>query len=221
MAISTKKIAGEEAVHYVPPRKTRSKTSAKMQPPLTPMIDVTFQLLLFFILTFTFRESEGLIPGTLPGNFQGEPAPDAQSIHIKIHTAAGDPTGVVYEIFDAEEALRAVAGGGRYDSLLEVLGGPKLGATGFGMGDVVLQILLEDKGRIPDAVRAQSLDFFVIDADEAVFPKVMETVAALRGSRWAADFSYKRQGVGKQLKEANQMPFSKLFDKQTKEDENE
>ena len=112
-------------------------------------------------------------------------------------------TGVVYEIFDAEQSLRAVAGGGRYDSLLEVLGGPKLGATGFGMGDVVLQILLEEKGKIPDAVRAQSLDFFVIDADEAVFPKVIEMVAALRGKRWAADFSYKRQGVGKQLKEAN------------------
>jgi len=37
-----------------------------MQPPLTPMIDVTFQLLLFFLLACEFRESEGRIPGTLP-----------------------------------------------------------------------------------------------------------------------------------------------------------
>jgi len=45
-------------------------------------------------------------------------------------------TGVVYEIFDTTQSLRAIGGGGRYDDLLEVLGGPKLGATGFGMGDV-------------------------------------------------------------------------------------
>jgi biopolymer transport protein ExbD len=37
-----------------------------MQPPLTPMIDVTFQLLLFFLLTMTFRLPEGMIPGALP-----------------------------------------------------------------------------------------------------------------------------------------------------------
>ena len=55
----------EATVHYEPPRKRR-RESATMQPPLTPMIDVTFQLLLFFILTFTFREMEGQIPGALP-----------------------------------------------------------------------------------------------------------------------------------------------------------
>lgn len=37
-----------------------------MQPPLTPMIDVTFQLLLFFILTMQFRPPEGQIPADLP-----------------------------------------------------------------------------------------------------------------------------------------------------------
>lgn len=35
------------------------------QPPLTPMIDVTFLLLLFFILTFTFRQMEGQLPGAI------------------------------------------------------------------------------------------------------------------------------------------------------------
>ena len=112
-------------------------------------------------------------------------------------------TGVVYEVFDADESLRAVAGGGRYDNLLEVLGGPPVGGTGFGMGDVVLEILLEDKGKIPASLRAQSLDFFVIDGDPARMPAVLTLVAALRQNGWGADFSYKRQGVGKQLKEAN------------------
>jgi len=35
---------------------------------MTPMIDVTFQLLLFFLLTCEFRPTEGMIPGSLPSN---------------------------------------------------------------------------------------------------------------------------------------------------------
>ena len=112
-------------------------------------------------------------------------------------------TGIVYEVMAAGEELRAVAGGGRYDNLLEVLGGPKVGATGFGMGDVVLGILLEEKGKIPDDVLARRVDFFVIDGGEGMFPKVLEVVGALRRKGLAAEYSYKRQNIGKQLKAAN------------------
>lgn len=71
MAMSTKQIAGDESVHYVSARKKRAKPRPKMQPPLTPMIDVTFQLLLFFLLSFQFRAMEGQIPGTLPEEGEG------------------------------------------------------------------------------------------------------------------------------------------------------
>ncbi len=110
-------------------------------------------------------------------------------------------TGIVYEVFDAGRSLRAVAGGGRYDNLLEVLGGPEVAATGFGMGDVVLGILLEEKGKIPEL--SQKLDYFVIDGEAGTFDRVLEVVGALRGKGLSAEFSYKRQAVGKQLKEAN------------------
>ncbi len=109
-------------------------------------------------------------------------------------------TGIVYELLDTDSSLRAVAGGGRYDNLLEVLGGPKVGATGFGMGDVVLGILLDEKGKLPQLSR--ELDFFVID-DGAGPDQVLKTVGALRGLGLAADFRYKPQAVGKQIKEAN------------------
>jgi histidyl-tRNA synthetase len=51
-------------------------------------------------------------------------------------------TGVVFELFDAGRSLRAICGGGRYDGLLQALGGVDLPAAGFGMGDVVLGELL-------------------------------------------------------------------------------
>jgi histidyl-tRNA synthetase len=110
-------------------------------------------------------------------------------------------TGVVYEVFDRAASLRAVAGGGRYDNLLEVLGGPRVSATGFGMGDVVLGILLEEKGRLP--APAGTLDYFVIDAEGTALEQVVGLTARLRGAGASADFSYKRQTTGKQLKEAS------------------
>jgi histidyl-tRNA synthetase len=112
-------------------------------------------------------------------------------------------TGVVYEIYDRGQSLRAVAGGGRYDNLLEALGGPKVGGTGFGMGDVVLGILLEEKGKLAADLRSQRLDFFVVDGQEGQLGNVLEAVAKLRGQGLSADFTYKRQPIGKQLKEAN------------------
>lgn len=112
-------------------------------------------------------------------------------------------TGVVYEVFDRGQSLRAIAGGGRYDNLLEVLGGPAVGATGFGMGDVVLGILLEEKGRLPAAGRR--LDFFVVDDGAADAQQVLNVAAELRRRGFSADFDYRRQPLGKQLKTANRL----------------
>jgi len=110
-------------------------------------------------------------------------------------------TGIVYEVMDAGESLRAIAGGGRYDNLLEVLGGPSVAATGFGMGDVVLGILLEEKRLGSDP--GGRVDVFVIDDSAELFPAVIDAVGRLRAGGVAAEFSYKRQNVGKQLKQAD------------------
>ncbi|MFI4893511.1 MAG: histidine--tRNA ligase [Phycisphaerales bacterium JB058] len=57
-------------------------------------------------------------------------------------------TGTVFELIADGE--RAVAGGGRYDNLIELFGGQPTPAVGFGMGDVVLGLLLQDKGLMPE-----------------------------------------------------------------------
>lgn len=57
-------------------------------------------------------------------------------------------TGTVFEVI--AEGERAVAGGGRYDNLIELFGGPRTPACGFGMGDAVLGNLLEDRKLIPE-----------------------------------------------------------------------
>ncbi|NNL86618.1 MAG: histidine--tRNA ligase [Myxococcales bacterium] len=59
-------------------------------------------------------------------------------------------TGIVFEAFDSTGSLRAIAGGGRYDRLLETLGGKSLPAAGFGFGDAVITELLRDRGLLPE-----------------------------------------------------------------------
>ena len=43
-------------------------------------------------------------------------------------------TGQVFEVFDLGKGMRAVAGGGRYDQLIQLIGGVEMTACGFAMG---------------------------------------------------------------------------------------
>jgi len=53
-------------------------------------------------------------------------------------------TGIVFEIFDTnKENGRALAGGGRYDNLLELFEVEPVPAIGFGMGDITIRDFLE------------------------------------------------------------------------------
>jgi histidyl-tRNA synthetase len=87
-------------------------------------------------------------------------------------------TGVVFEVFDRSGEFRAIAGGGRYDTLLKNLGGVDLPALGFGMGDVVLGDLLKAKG-IPFGKNTHG-GVYVVIADEAYRPQASKLVQQLR-----------------------------------------
>ncbi len=112
-------------------------------------------------------------------------------------------TGIVFEVHDAVGDLRAVCGGGRYDNLLRDFGGPSVPATGMGMGDCVLEILLRDRGLLTEGMFKRKMDYFVACADSNLRPKAMEIVARLRQSGAATEFSYKSANLGKQLKAAD------------------
>jgi len=114
-------------------------------------------------------------------------------------------TGTVFELHETTGALRALAGGGRYDKLIEMFGGPPTPAVGFGMGDVVLSLVLQDKGLIPPPQQiGPRPDVFVIAASDAAAPRVAPLVSRLRQRGVHARFSYKTtRNVGKLLKDAS------------------
>jgi histidyl-tRNA synthetase len=87
-------------------------------------------------------------------------------------------TGIVFEAFDTEGELRSICGGGRYDRLLETLGGKPMPAVGFGMGDAVLTELLTDKGLLPEL--AASVDDVVFAFGEDERPAAVRVAERLR-----------------------------------------
>jgi len=119
-------------------------------------------------------------------------------------------TGMVFEVHEAGGKERAIAGGGRYDHLIELFGGPPTPAVGFGMGDVVLALVLADKGLMPsDAALMEKAglrpDVFVLSTGEPeADAQVRPLVAALRAAGLHARHSYKAtKNVGKLLKDAS------------------
>jgi histidyl-tRNA synthetase len=112
-------------------------------------------------------------------------------------------TGVVFEVHEFAEELRAIGGGGRYDNLLRDFGGPDIPATGMGMGDCILEILLREKGLLKKDLAQPKLEYFVACVDKQFFENVLEITAMLRRSGKPANFSYKCVSLSKQLKEAS------------------
>jgi histidyl-tRNA synthetase len=109
-------------------------------------------------------------------------------------------TGTVFELFDARGEFRAICGGGRYDDLLEAIGGVALPALGFGMGDVVLGELLRERGLLPTS--AAGPDYWIASSDETQLAAVMKTAASLRARGISVEYALKPQSLSRQLKAA-------------------
>lgn len=109
-------------------------------------------------------------------------------------------TGIVFEIFDRAGELRAICGGGRYDRLLELVGGEPLPAVGFGMGDVVLGELLAERGLLPDTRHA--IDYFIVTVGEETRAEALRLARHLRGAGYQVAYPLRSAAVRKQFKAA-------------------
>lgn len=110
-------------------------------------------------------------------------------------------TGTVFELFDAGRTLRAICGGGRYDGLLQALGGADLPALGFGMGDVVLGELLKERGLAPAG--PAEVDVFVAAVTPDDVPHALAMAHELREAGIACEYSLGGQPLGRQFKLAD------------------
>ena len=102
-----------------------------------------------------------------------------------------------------DEAIGAkdtICGGGRYDGLIEEIGGPATPAIGFGAGIERLLLSIGDRREERDAV-----DVFFVVADDASRTRVMPLLAELRRRGVRADADYAGRSVKGQLTQANRL----------------
>ncbi|MCI4331766.1 MAG: histidine--tRNA ligase [Thermoplasmata archaeon] len=109
-------------------------------------------------------------------------------------------TSTVFEAYDASGDLRSLFGGGRYDHLVELFGGPATPAVGLAIGDQTLELLLKGHGRWPEG--EPPLDTYVVAVSDAEVPLALEWVQRLRRAGRSADSDLMGRSMSRQLKEA-------------------
>lgn len=146
-----------------------------------------------------FEELKKIIP-LLPKEF----------IKLDLSTSRGLSyyTGTVFEIIDRQGKFRAIAGGGRYDTLVEQYGGDKTPATGFGMGYATLSLLLQEKGKFPKEDNGP--DFFIAIVNDEVREKAFKICRELR-TRYSVDIDLMKRPLSKQFDYANSIKASKVI----------
>ncbi len=111
-------------------------------------------------------------------------------------------TRTVFEVYGPSlGAQDAVAGGGRYDNLIEELGGPSLGAVGLSVGMERLLIGLENR-EIP-APEAPEASVYCVSADRVAFRLNFILLAKLRKKGIKGEIDYRERSIKAQMREAN------------------
>ena len=100
-------------------------------------------------------------------------------------------------------AQTALCGGGRYDLLIETLGGKPTPATGFAAG--IERILLACENEKSFSVPDTAIDVYLVRIDNELESVVSELAGKLRAENLSVDFDYLQRSVKAQMREANKM----------------
>ena len=112
-------------------------------------------------------------------------------------------TGIVFELFDRSERMRAICGGGRYNNLVREFSGKDIPACGFGMGDVVLGEILENKDLLP--AYSRNIDYYLVRVSERELPILLGVARHLRCQGMTVEFSYNSTPLKKQMARASKL----------------
>jgi len=117
-------------------------------------------------------------------------------------------TGIVFEIFDRDGDLRAICGGGRYDKLLELVGGDPLPAVGFGMGDVVVGELLRIRKLY--SPKNDKIDLYLVIVGEEQRSLALRIAHNQREKGRNVLYGFRPKNMGKQLEIASKSGASQV-----------
>ncbi len=113
-------------------------------------------------------------------------------------------TRTVFEFITTEiGAQGTVCGGGRYDGLIEELGGAKTPALGFGMG--LERLLLVMQKQECDFMQDKTCDLYIATMGESAARKALSMVSALREEGFFVEYDLVERGLKPQMKYADKI----------------
>ena len=137
---------------------------------------------------------------------------DFVDVDVRVVRGLAYYTGIVFEVFDRAGKFRAIAGGGRYDNLIEQLsdGAVSIPALGFAMGDVVLGELIGETASAREAMQKataaeQKIDIYIVIAKEERRADALAQIQKLRDRGYRVDYPLAPDKVAKQFQTAEQL----------------
>lgn len=117
-------------------------------------------------------------------------------------------TKTVFEITtDTENGTLTAVGGGRYDGLMEEIGGPSIPAVGFGMGMervvMLLDALSADERKL--TIADSSPDVYIAPLDKSLAPAAFRLLKEFRNVGLKADMNHTPRGLRAQFKYADKL----------------
>ena len=111
-------------------------------------------------------------------------------------------TKTAYEVqYSPLGAQSAVGGGGRYDGLVEELGGPSTPGVGFAMGLERIILALEKQGLLKS--EKEAIDVFAVVPDEGGTADAFKAVMTLREAGYSCDMNQIGRSMKAQMKQAD------------------
>jgi len=114
-------------------------------------------------------------------------------------------SGVVFEVFDKNSTLGALAGGGRYDSLTKAFGREDIGATGVAGGVERIILTMQEQGIIPETKQNRVAVLYINDEMQKV---AMSITSLLRLANIPTDIDLAGRNLKKQMEIATNARFS-------------
>jgi histidyl-tRNA synthetase len=113
-------------------------------------------------------------------------------------------TGTVFEAQAIKGDLRrSILGGGRYDNLLSDVGGDEIPAVGFAMGDLVITLVLEELGLIPEGITSPPARLLITIFNDETYLDSLELANHYRSAGLKVNCYPQADKLAKQLKYAD------------------
>ncbi|MBS1902618.1 MAG: histidine--tRNA ligase [Bacteroidetes bacterium] len=112
-------------------------------------------------------------------------------------------TRTVFELTSSDLGSQdALCGGGRYDALVEQLGGPATPAVGFAAGVERLVIVLE---KLRGSVPSPALDAYIVLAEKSATRQLIDISSQLHGAGFSCQYDLQDRSVKAQMRDAGRL----------------